>query len=102
MKTPVHYVKNFITYADGRKPHWTIDYKAGWLDSKVEDKNGIKIFEGDKVKARTPDGDDEVGVVVFDTGTFMWESAGWATELDSGGIYDLEVIGHIAEENQDD
>ena len=72
----------------------------GELGSKVFDKNGIEIFEGDAVKALTPNGDEEVGEVVFDTGTFMWEaSSGWATELDSGGIYELEVIGHADDKN---
>lgn len=72
-----------------------IVHTDGELGSGVFDKNGKEIFEGDKVKALTPDGNNEVGVVKFDTGTFMWEAAsGWTTELDSGGIYELEVIGH--------
>lgn len=61
--------------------------------SDVLDNNGVEIFEGDKVKALTPSGDREIGVVYFDTGTFMWRgSTGLETELDSGGIYELEVI----------
>ena len=67
----------------------------GELGSGRFDKNGKEIFEGDKVKARTSYGNNEVGVVKFDTGTFMWEAAsGWATELDSGEVYELEVVGH--------
>ncbi len=62
------------------------------LDSGRIDKNGRKIFESDKVKALTPNGDYEIGTVIFDTGTFMWESDRWTTELDSGGIYELEIV----------
>ena len=66
------------------------------LGSGIYDKNGNEIFEGDKVKALTPDGNYEVGEVIFDEGTFMWEaSSGWVTDLDSGGIYELEVVGHV-------
>ena len=65
------------------------------LGSDVYDKNGREIIEGDKVKTMTPDGEHEIGTVIFDTGTFMWVSDRWETELDSGGLYEPEVVGHV-------
>lgn len=63
--------------------------------SNVRDKNGREIVEGDKVRALTPNGELEVGAIIFDTGTFMWATPSWTTELDSSGIYDLEIVEHV-------
>ena len=98
MKPPVHRWKERVTYADGREPHWTFDGKPCWLGSGVEDKNDVEIFEGDAVIL-----DNRLGVVRFDNAQFY---------IDRDGDEDvpftlnrlcspfIEVIGHIAEEQQ--
>lgn len=97
MKPPVHHFKKLIKYGDGRKSHWSFADKLGWLDSKVKDKKGTPIYEGDIVK----DYKDEIFTVVFDGCAFDLENDDKAISLD---MYNgcVEVVGHIAEENGND
>ncbi|MBR4381996.1 MAG: hypothetical protein IKP64_00400 [Selenomonadaceae bacterium] len=100
MKSPIHRWKQFITYADGRKPHWTFDGKPCWLATGVTDKNGVEIYEGDKVIF----GDLEFqGVVVFRNGAlgidFIHFSKQHFTPLvNLIGFTEIEVVGHAEDE----
>ena len=99
MKSPIHRWKQFITYADGREPHWTFDGKPCWLASGVTDKNGREIFEGDKVIF----GDLRFhGVVTCRNGalgiTFKHFCKERFTTLDSLiGFTEFEIVGHITD-----
>ena len=64
-----------------------IEQVTGELGSKILDKNGIEIFEGDKVRYN----DGDIDTVVFEDGQFYLKDheeviADWHTIL--------EVIGH--------
>ena len=111
MKTPVHHWKERVTYADGREPHWTFDGKPCWLASGLYDRNGKEIIEGDIIKIISPPDcwqDDMRRLVIFRNGEFLsarecyWsrlETCG-ATPLPWEGLTRVEIVGHIAEEQQ--
>lgn len=92
MINPVHRLKKFVKYVGDDKPasSYVTDH-SGWLGSGVKDKNGKEIFEGDRVK-----GSDIFYTVRFVGGALLAfnESGEICRLLDS----DLEVIGHIAED----
>lgn len=67
------------------------------LGSGLKDRYGKEIVEDDLVRALKPNGEHKVGKVIFDAGTFWWASDRWETELNSDGIFDLEVVGHVEE-----
>lgn len=91
MKPPVHRWKEHVTYADGREPHWTFDGKPCWLATGVEDKNGVEIYEGDRVSVRDH---EQPYTVMFADGKF-WLGKYYLTYFHNAK---LEVVGHIAEE----
>lgn len=91
MIEPVHKIKRYVVYGDGRPPHWTEDSVSGWLSSGILDKNGKEIFEGDKLKVF----DDEFHAVSFEEGRFR---VGKYSDLAVFPKANLEVIGHIVEE----
>lgn len=93
MKSPIHRWKQFITYADGRPPHWTFDGKPCWLGSGVIDLNGVEIYEGDRVSVQ---GHKQPYTVTFADGKF------WLGDMQYYLTYfrnsKLEIVGHITEE----
>ena len=101
MKEPNHKVKHhFVPFSDKEKPHWYQNRVRGWLGSSLKDKNNHVIFEGDRVKF------GELG----NTGTVAFRNAMFVIDHDHAdkftvlgntvGFVDVEVIGHIAEEQQ--
>lgn len=101
MINPVHKVKRYVVYADGRPPHWTEDTVVGWLATRMKDRNGREIFEGDIVKG-TYAGyiEFESAEIVYDapSGSFVIvaEDDLYLNESQAGIV---EVVGHIAERN---
>lgn len=93
MNNPVHKIKRYVTYADGREPHWTEDNVVGWLTTGLKDKNGVEIYEGDKVKVF----DDGIEVVNLIKGVFKLGKYIAVNDIPKG---ELEVVEHIAEENE--
>ena len=93
MINPVHRLKKFVKYAGNEPPtsHYVTE-TAGWLGSGLTDKNGIEIFEGDRVKI----GGNDVLPVIFDDAAF------W---LDDNEFFlyhfepsEIEIVGHVKEE----
>jgi len=93
MKEPTHNIKRyFIPFTVFKEP------VHGWLGSRVKDKNDCEIFEGDRVKF------GELG----NTGTVRFRNAMFVIGHDHSdkftvlgntvGFVDVEVVGHIAEE----
>lgn len=97
MNNPVHKVKRWVTYDDGREPHWTDDTAVGWLATGVIDKNGVEIHEGNIVRYWV--GDEEIKCEVeFGEGAFLlFEDGVFLKSLEEFYGDELEIIGHIAE-----
>lgn len=99
VRNPIHKFKCYVTYGDGREPHWTEDTAVGWLATGVKDKNGVEIYEGDLVRYNNEP--KAVLPVVFERGTFGLKSPNIYVGKIELLIFEsdkLEVIGHIAEE----
>lgn len=103
---PAHKLKNYVIYNDfydyndyyGRvKDYWDKFDACGWLGSGVLDKNGVEIYEGDRVDI----GDNEPPCTVrfFDGAFWLDNHITHAPLLEFVGAK-LEVIGHIAEKEQ--
>lgn len=91
---PVHRLKKFVTYADGREPYWYKTEAVGWLSTGIKDRNGVEIFEGHKVKLWVDKDYAVEGTVVFSDSAFKIEE--WLlTDIES---LDIEVIGHVEED----
>ena len=99
MINPVHRLKKFVKYAGNEKPSYSYLTDAdGWLGSGVKDKNGKEIFEGDIVIL-----DNQRGVVRFANAQFYIDRDGDDTvpfTLNCLCSPFLEVVGHVAEEQQ--
>ena len=98
MINPVHRLKKFVKYAGNEKPSYGyLDDAHGWLGSGIFDRNGVEIYEGDRVKF------GELG----NTGTVRFGNAMFVIDHDHAdkftvlgntvGFVDVEVVGHIAE-----
>lgn len=105
MKEPDHKVKRHIVpFSRKEIPYWSHHSVHGWLGSGVNDKNGVEIYEGDKVVF----GDLEMqGVVIFHNGALGIEFNHFCkdrfTPLDNLiGFTEIEVVGHVAEEATND
>lgn len=97
MNNPVHKVKRWVTYDDGREPHWTDDTAVGWLATGVKDKNGVEIYEGHIVR-RWVYALEIKAVVEYSGGIcYLVEGRGPYRSLEVFNGDELEVIGHIAE-----
>lgn len=112
MNAPAHNVKTIFPTTENGKINLGVIKHHWWLGSGIMDKNGIEIFEGDKVK--TPD--NEIVRVRFENGVIglvVYESKGAHPYLMTGGgqrrrspflapLYifgdKLEVVGHIAQD----
>ncbi len=92
MAEPVHKIKRYVKYADGREePYWYENYVGGWLATGVKDCNGVEIIEGHKLKVFG----DEYFPVKFIEGNFV---VGKYARLNEFPRSQLEVIGHVEED----
>lgn len=99
MINPVHRLKKFVRYAGDEKPSSSYITDAnGWLGSGVKDCNGVEIYEGDIVILG-----NQRGVVRFDNAQFYIDRDGdEAVPFTLNRLCSpfIEVVGHIAEEQQ--
>ena len=101
MKTPIHNFKRRVVHADNSiAPYWTANAQNGWLASGIKDKNGVEIFEGDKVIFGE---DDSEGVIVFKNAMFQIKFMRYGVETYSvlghaKEFLAIEVVGHIEED----
>lgn len=103
MTEHMHNFKWHVRYKDNYKPpRWAYDGRICWLGSGINDRNGVEIFEGDKVVFGEY---DTQGVIIFKDAMFQI-----AYDADDGkelfcilgrcrDFLDVEVVGHIAEED---
>lgn len=98
MTEHMHNFKWHVRYKDNYKPpRWSYDGRECWLGSGINDHNGVEIFEGDKVIFGER---DTQGVIVFKDAMFQIKHSDKFTALGNcQGFIEVEVIGHIAEED---
>ena len=99
MKTPVHRWKEHVTYADGHPSHWTFDGRPCWLASGLFDRNGVEIYEGDRVSVLEH---EYPFTVMFVDSAFWLVNNRMKCYLTYFRKARLEVVGHIAEEANND
>ena len=101
MKEPDHKVKRHVVLlSNKKKPYWIENPVHGWLGTGMSDRNGVEIFEGDRVKFGEH---DNTGVIEFSNSMFIIQhddSYRFTVLGNTAGFVDVEVVGHIAEEQQ--
>lgn len=99
MKTPFHRFKNaYRSVGVGKPDSWSFCEMYGWLGSGIFDRNGREIYEGDRVKFGEL---GNTGVIEFSNSMFVIQhdnSYRFTVLGNTAGFVDVEVVGHIAEE----